>query len=200
MIASWRSEKCVGLVHRSSSRGFTLTEMLVAVAIMGIATGAIVQASNIAFSASKKSNSGSEIQNVVSRDLNWLRWYGNAWNCEAGSYSTCTTSSPSTVLRYSTTQACSTLVANFLKSAASFNATDVPRPFVVPSTTGTAQELAVINGTPLKRTISLPSGAVATAQPRSVEVIYSYAGQPAVERFASVLIQAGGWCDPGKPT
>lgn len=182
------------------SAGFTLVEMLVAVVIMGIAAGAIVQASNIAFSATKKSNSGSEIQNVVSRDLNWLRWYGNAWNCESGSYSTCTTSSPNSVLRYSTAQACSTLVPNFLNSANSYNLTVVPRPFPIPSATGTAQALKVINGTPLTRTIRLPTGAVASAQPRSVEVIYSYAGQPAVERFASVLIQAGGWCDPGKPT
>lgn len=183
---------------RLPGAGFTLVEMLVAVVILGIATGAIVQASNIAFSASKKSNSGSEIQNVVSRDLNWLRWYGNAWNCEAGSYSTCITSSPNTVLRYSSGQSCSTLVASFLSAAASFNRTDVPRPFPIPSTTGTAQELEVINGTPLTRTVRLPSGAVASAQPRSVEVIYSYAGQPPVERFASVLIQAGGWCDPGQ--
>ncbi|QVL52372.1 MAG: hypothetical protein KFB97_13210 [Cyanobium sp. M30B3] len=174
--------------------------MLVAVVIMGIAAGAIVQASNIAFSASKRSNSGSEIQNVVSRDLNWLRWYGNAWNCEAGSYSTCTTSSPNSVLRYSTTQECSTLVEDFLKDAASFDRTDLPRPFPIPSTAGTAQALEEINGTQLTRTIRLPSGAVDSAQSRSVEVIYNYAGQPAVDRFASVLIQAGGWCDPGQPT
>jgi len=199
------------LKDRSSSifqaPAFTLVELLVSVVVLGIAAGAIVQASNIALSSSKRSGSTTEVQNLVSRDLNWLRWYGKAWNCTSGSYATCVNQSPSTVLRYDDNQACSTLVANFLTAASNANLEGddpnrpfPPRPFPVPSAAGTAQQLQVVNGTPLTRTIRLATTSVASAQPRSVEVAYSYGGQPPFERFASVLIQAGGWCNPGNPS
>jgi prepilin-type N-terminal cleavage/methylation domain-containing protein len=191
----------------SSIRAFTLAELLVSVVILGVATGAIVQASNIALTSSKRSSSAADIQNLVSLDLNWLRWYGKAWNCESGSYATCTTNlSTTSVLSYPENQSCATLVSRFLNAASSADlATAAPdrtfpvRPFPVPSSPGSTQLLQEVNGVPLNRIIRMSSSSGATAQPRSLEVLYTYAGQPPIQRFASVLIQAGGWCDAGSP-
>jgi prepilin-type N-terminal cleavage/methylation domain-containing protein len=173
-----------------SAAGFTLVELLVSVVVLGIATGALVQASNIALSSSRRSTAITEVQNLVNRDLKWLRWYGKAWNCASGSFATCTNQSPSALLRYSP-QACSTIVANFLTDAAAANVTP-SRPYAVPVALNQNQTLESVNGTPLIRTIR--SAGASTNQSLLVE--YSYAGQTPFNRLGSVLIEAGSWCDP----
>jgi len=171
--------------------GFTLVELLVSVVILGIATGALVQASNIALSSSRRSTAITEVQNLVNRDLKWLRWYGKAWNCASGSFATCTNQSPSALLRY-TQQACSTIPTGFLTAAAAVNNVTPSRPYAVPAALNQNQTLETVNGIPLIRTIR--SAGASTNQSLLVE--YSYAGQTPFNRLGSVLIEAGSWCDP----
>ena len=176
--------------------GFTLVELLVSVVILGVATGVIVQASNIATSSTRRGNAITEVQSLVSRDLNWIRWYAKAWNCVTGSYATCSTQSATAILRYDEDQACATVVTDFLSAAAN-GARDIgnpPRPFAVPSTVGTEQVLQAVNGTNLTRTITVPASSSGSALPQSVQITYAYPGQPAYNRSSSVLIQAGSWC------
>jgi prepilin-type N-terminal cleavage/methylation domain-containing protein len=181
------------IASRGLRNGFTLVELLVAVVVLGIATGALVQASNIALTSNRRSTATTDVQNIVSRDLQWLRWYGKAWNCATGSFSTCPSPSPSALLRY-TPLACSTITASFLTAAASADVTP-SRPYAVPVALNQAQTLETVNGTPLVRTIR--SAGASTNQ--SLLVDYSYAGQTPFNRLGSVLIEAGSWCDPGDP-
>lgn len=180
----------------SLAGGFTLIELLVSVVILGAAVAVIAQASNIVTASTRRGNALTEVQNLVSRDLNWIRWYAKAWNCTTGSYATCTTQSASAILRYNDTQLCATLVATFLQDAANgARANDnPPRPFPIPNTAGTAQVLQAVNGTNLSRTIAIPASTSGTALPQSVQITYTYPGQPPYNRASSVLIQAGGWC------
>jgi hypothetical protein len=169
-----------------------LVEVLVSAVILAVGLIPIIQASNITIASMRSDTAGTEVDALVSRDLNWIRWYANAWNCTTGSYVTCTTQSQSSILRYNAAQACSTLAANFL-TAASAVAVGVgvpPRPFPVPAAAGVAQVLQAVEGGNITRTIALS----ASPRPERLEVTYTYPGPPAIQRSSSVLIQAGGWC------
>jgi len=173
-------------------RGFTLVEVLVSAVILAVGLIAIIQASNITIASMRSDAARTEVDALVSRDLNWIKWYANAWNCTTGSYATCTTQSQSGILRYKVSQVCSTLAANFL-TAASADAVGVgvpPRPFPVPAAAGVAQVLQAVEGGNITRTIALS----ASPRPERLEVTYTYPGPPAIQRSSSVLIQAGGWC------
>ena len=172
--------------------GFTLVEVLVSAVILAVGLIPIIQASNITIASMRSDAARTEVDALVSRDLNWISWYASAWNCTTGSYATCTTRSQSGILRYNVAQACSSLAANFL-TAASAVAVGVgvpPKPFPVPAAAGDVQVLQALEGVNLTRTIA-PSG---SRRPKRLEVTYTYPGTPAIERSSSVLIQAGGWC------
>jgi len=174
------------------SRGFTLVEVLVSAVILAVGLIPIIQASNITIASMRSDAASTEVDALVSRDLNWISWYAKAWNCTTGSYATCTTQTQSGILRYNSAQACSTLAANFLTAASAF-AVGVgvpPRPFPVPAAAGVAQVLQAVEGVNITRTIALS----ASPRPERLEVTYTYPGPPAIQRSSSVLIQAGGWC------
>ncbi len=172
--------------------GFTLVEVLVSAVILALGLITIIQATNISIAGIRSAAARTEVDGLVSRDLNWISWYAKAWNCTTGSYATCNTQSQSGILRYSVAQACSTLAANFLTaaSAVAVGASVPPKPFPVPAAAGVAQVLQAVEGVNLTRTIVLSS----SPRPERLEVTYAYPGPPAIERSSSVLIQAGGWC------
>ena len=172
--------------------GFTLVEVLVSAVILAVGLITIIQATNITIASMRSDAARTEVDALVSRDLNWISWYASAWNCTTGSYATCTTRSQSGILRYNVAQACSSLAANFL-TAASAVAVRVgvpPRPFPVPAAAGVAQVLQAVEGVNITRTIALSD----SPRPERLEVTYTYPGTPAIQRSSSVLIQAGGWC------
>jgi prepilin-type N-terminal cleavage/methylation domain-containing protein len=175
-------------------RGFTLVEVLVSAVILVVGLITIIQVSNITITGMRSAAARTEVDGLVSRDLNWLSWYAKAWNCTAGSYATCTAQSQSGILRYSVAQACSSLAANFLTaaSAVAVGAGVPPKPFPVPAAAGDAQVLQSVEGVNLTRTIALS----ASPRPERLEVAYTYPGPPVIQRSSSVLIQAGGWCQP----
>ena len=160
---------------RDTDSGFTLVELLVCLVIMAVAIAAAVQLSNIAVS-SGRGNASAAVRNLISNDLNWLRWYAKTWRCLDG----CTDATSNLLLRY-TAGSCSTLGTDFISAAAS--APRPPRPYAIAQG---SQNLTVVNGSALTRTISV-SG-------QNLLVTYQYAGNPPIDRFSSVLIQAGGWC------
>ena len=175
-------------------RGFTLVEILVSAVILAVGLIPLIQATNVTITGIRSAAARTEVDELVSRDLNWISWYAKAWNCTTGSYATCTTQSQSGILRYNVAQACSTLAANFLTSASTVavGAGVPPKPFPVPAAAGDAQVLQVFEGLSLARTIALS----ASPRPERLEVTYTYPGPPAIQRSSSVLIQAGGWCQP----
>ena len=174
--------------------GFTLVEVLVSAVILAVGLIAIIQASNITIRGIRSAAARTEVDGLVSRDLNWLSWYAKAWNCTTGSYATCASPSQSRILRYNDDQACSTLAVNFLSAANALlvGAGFPPKPFPVPAAAEVAQVLQAVEGVNLTRTIKLSN----SLRPERLEVTYAYPGPPAIERSSSVLIQAGGWCQP----
>lgn len=167
-------------------QAFTLVEVLVSAVILTVGVIAIIQASNITVSSAQNADARTQVDALVSRDLNWLSWYAKTWNRSS--------ISPSGILRYNTSQSCANLASDFLSAASAvpLGSGDPPKPFPVPASTGTGQVLQSVRAVNLTRVIKTSS----SPSPERLEVTYTYPGSPAIERSASVLIQAGGWCRP----
>lgn len=182
------------LAHRfASTQGLTLLELLTTVSILAAAVPLVVQTARISLFGTRNGNSLVEIKSLVSKDLNWIRWYAKTWNCAAGSYCSAPNSG-SSVLRYNS-RTCSTLISEFLADAASQQrlAESPTRPYPIPSQDGSSQVLQVIANANITRTIqSRPTANGSSA--KSLLISYNYSGEPAFQRMSSVLIEAGGWC------
>ncbi len=170
----------------SAGAGFSLIELLVSASILIVATTVFMQSTRISSTSSRSGDALIRVQSLVSRDLQWLRAYAHAWNCQSG----CSSNS-STPLRYQPV-ACSTLVADFLGAADVSAAAEG----IAATPLATTVVLESINGSNLSRTISLPTVPSGTSGslPQSLVVSYSYGGNPSFQRRGSLLIQAGSWC------
>jgi prepilin-type N-terminal cleavage/methylation domain-containing protein len=162
--------------------GFTLVELLVSVVIMGIAIASAVQLSNIALSGSR-GNASAEVRNLIRRDLNWLTWYSKAWKCAEG----CTPSTANQLLEYNVTSATCNSIAPLFRSGEGEVAAYSTRPFPDASLTSDGKvEIQKVNGVALTRVIE-ESG-------KTLLITYEYLGQPRIDRFSSVRIQAAESC------
>lgn len=173
-------------------QGFSLVELMVSILIFSIAATTLLFSVNIATLGTRRARALTDVQEIVSRDLNWMRWYGKAWRCVRGSYSTCTTQSASGILSYQS-GSCASLVSDFLNSASVVSAQPA-RPFPIPSILNNQQVIASVEGFDLVRSISLSTVSSQTFLPQSVFVTYAYAGQSSFNKTSSVLLSAGSWC------
>jgi prepilin-type N-terminal cleavage/methylation domain-containing protein len=176
----------------AAHQGFSLVEVMVSILILSTAATTLLFSSNIASLGTQRARALADVQEIVSRDLNWMRWYGKAWRCARGSYSTCTTQSASGILSYQSAS-CASLVPDFLNSA-SVVSTQPARPFPVPNALPSQQIIASVNGFDLVRSIRLPTSTSQSFLPQSIVITYFYAGQTAFNKTSSVLLSAGSWC------
>ncbi|MFM7514721.1 MAG: type II secretion system protein [Cyanobium sp.] len=157
--------------------GFTLVEVLVAAVIMAVTMAAVVPLSNMGLSKGRSATAGTDVRNLIQRDLHWIAGYAKAWQCSAG----CTADTANALLVYEQVS-CTDLAANFLAEANQQNPL-----FPVDVGSHTLQD---VNGAPLDRTIAVSELGT------TLLITYAFGGQPPINRFSSVRIQAAGWCTP----
>jgi prepilin-type N-terminal cleavage/methylation domain-containing protein len=155
--------------------GFTLVEVMVSAVIMAVTMAAVVPLSNMALSNGRSATAGTDVRNLIQRDLQWIAGYAKAWKCLAG----CSADTANALLDYEQV-ACAGLADDFLMDANGPNP-----PFAIVEG---VQTLQLVNGAPLNRTIDVSESGT------SLLITYAYGGQPPIDRFSSVRIQAAGWC------
>lgn len=192
------------VARRCSRRpaGFTILEALVAVLIASSAIALVVPTFIRQLQAGSEASNLSQVEAVVSRDLDWISDYARWWRLRSGPYNiTATiaqlpsgvayTTSPEVVYLPPADRCAAGTLANGFQAALASVATNPARPYAIDATSTAAATLATLNGITVQRSLT-PSGS-------TLRVAYSLAGEPAASlrflRQASVLIEASAWCE-----
>jgi len=184
--------------------GFTIIEVLVAVAIAGGVISVLVPALLQQVSLGEQTNRLTAVEAAVSRDLSWLSNYAKLWKMKAGSYPSIITNAQTgysdvtqtTYIRggaaiYEPSSAdCQNLASNLLVAASGISAAGNQPPNSISAT-----EIEVVgqgfNALKLSRKIT----PVGNKFRLSYTLLKDNSNGLAFRREASVLVEAGAWCD-----
>jgi prepilin-type N-terminal cleavage/methylation domain-containing protein len=201
----------------SSSRGFTILEVLVAVSIAGGVISLLVPALTKQVALGEQSNRLTAVEAAVSLDLDWFSNYARLWKLKTGSYPVTTdvtmTSSYTTAgaATYEPPQADCNKAPDSSSGLAASLLADGQKLYALPA----AKKLALrtyippyeIKLAPSTTTIQVSSGGVSrvnvirTVTPvgTKLRVLYRLQGSNSdglnFSREASLLVEAAAWCD-----
>lgn len=180
--------------------GFTILEVLLSVAIVGITLAGVANLFTRSLSVSSRADNQNVVEAAVSADLNWIKRYGKFWMMKSGPYAldnafTKTTSAftSSPVLSYQcpnsnlTTTGLSTQFISAANSITSSTDIDPILPYAF------STNIVPIPTTPytLTRSVTAPTD-------NQVLVSYTLTGGDsnslAFQRQTTILIEAAAWC------